>query len=177
MRIRFRYAATLAFLLLASCTPSIKQSTTRAEAGANRAERSATLAEQSANQAFEASVRALMAADQAEKDARRANDAVSRLEYPPVVHGELLVKPTQGSLLRWCFMGPPGTQSSPMGSYSVDWHAPRSKFRVREIFDSKTECRDALRKSDRQLVRDVGKSVPLRAFCAVCANKADDDED
>jgi hypothetical protein len=177
MRIRVRYAAALLFPLLASCAPSIEQSTTRAEAAANRAERSATLAEQSADQAFKASVRALMAAGQIEKNARRADDAVSRLDSPTVVHGELLVKPAEGSLLRWCLMAPPGVQSSPMGSVTVDWHAPRSEFWVGEIFDSKSDCREELRKSDRQLVREVGKRVPLRAFCAACANMADDDED
>ena len=77
----------LALLLLASCTPSIKQSTIRAEAAADRAERSATLAEESADQAFKASVRALIAADQSEKDAKRANDAASRLDSPIVRRG------------------------------------------------------------------------------------------
>ena len=48
-RMKLRHAAALAFLLLASCTPSIEQSTTRAEAAANRAERSTTIAEQSAD--------------------------------------------------------------------------------------------------------------------------------
>ena len=82
-----RHAAALALLLLASCGPSIKQSTTRAEAAANRAERSAMLAEQSADQAFKASVRALEVPDQAEKDAKRANDAASRLDSPIVRRG------------------------------------------------------------------------------------------
>jgi hypothetical protein len=179
-----RHAAALAFLLVASCGPTIKQSTTRAEAAAERAELSATLAEQSADQAFKASVRALIVADQIEKDARRADDAVSRLETPTVVHGDLLVKPTERSPLRWCLMGPPGVQGSAMGSVSVDWHAPRSKFWVGEIFDSKSDCHDALQKSHRLFARFVGKDrdprarlLPFRAFCATCANEADDDED
>ena len=79
-----RRAAAVALVLLASCGPSIKQSTTRAEAAA---ERSATLAEQSADQAVNASVRALIAADQSEKDAKRASDAVSRLDSPIVRRG------------------------------------------------------------------------------------------
>jgi hypothetical protein len=176
-----RHAAALALLLLASCGPSIKQSTTRAEDAADRAERSATLAEQSADQAFKASVRALIAADQVEKDARRADDAVSRLEAPTMVHGDLLVKPTEGSPLRRCLMGPPGVQSSPMGSVSTDWHAPRSRFWVHDIFDSKADCHDALRKSHRLFADSMGKALdprsrllPFRMFCAACANEGED---
>ena len=183
MRIRFRYAGALAFLMLASCTPSIEQSTTRAETAANRAERSATLAEQSANQAFKASVRALMAADQIEKDARRADDAVSRMEAGTVKHGDLLVKPTEGSPLYWCLMGLPIIQGSPMGSESIDWHAPRSRFWVGEIFDSKSDCHDALRKSHRLFADIMAKEhdrrarlLPFRAFCAACSNQGEDDE-
>jgi hypothetical protein len=179
-----RRAAALALLLVASCGPSIKQSTTRAEAAAERAERSATLAEQSADQAFKASIRALIAADQIEKDARRADDAVTRLETPTVVHGDLLVKPTEGSPLRWCIMGPPGIQGSPMGSVSTDWHAPRSRFWVGEIFDSKSDCHDALEESHRRFGRFVGNDrdprsrlLPFRMFCAACANEGEDDDE
>jgi hypothetical protein len=171
------YTATLALLMLASCTPSIEQSTSRAEAAANRANRSATIAEQSADQALKASARVMVAADQAQNAVRRANDAVARVGSEPLhgfVPGELLEKPTEGSLLRWCLMGPPEVMAD---RQYVDFHAPRSRFWVGEIFDSKSDCREELRKSDRQLVRDVGKSVPLRGFCAACANKADDDED
>lgn len=179
-----RHAAALALLLLASCGPSIKQSTTRVEAAADRAERSSTLAEQSADQAFKASVRALVAADQAEGSVRRANDAVSRLETPTVVYGDLLVKPTEGSPLRWCFMGPPGVQSSPMGFVSTDWHAPRSRFWVREIFDSKSDCHDALRKSRRLFAHTMAEDgdprsrlLPFRMCCAAYANEGEDEDD
>jgi hypothetical protein len=180
-----RHAAVLALVLLASCGPSIEQSTTRAEAAANRAERSATLAEQSADQSFKASVRALVAADQIEKDAKRADDAVSRLEeLPTPVHGDLLVKPTEGSPLRWCLMGPPGVVSSPMGSIGTDWHAPRSRFWVDEIFDSKADCHDELRTSHGLFADIMGKDLdprsrllPFRMFCAACSNESEDDDD
>lgn len=179
-----RHPAALAFLLVASCGPSIKQSTTRAEAAAERAELSATLAEQSADQAFKASVRALIVADQIEKDAKRADDAVSRLETPTVVHGDLLVKSTERSPLRWCLMGPPGVQGSAMGSVSVDWYAPRSRFWVREIFDSKSDCHDALRKSRRLFAHMMAEDgdprsrlLPFRMFCAACANEGEDEDD
>jgi hypothetical protein len=79
-----RNAAALALLLLASCEPSIKQSTTRAEAAADRTERSATLAEQSADQASKASARVSITAVEANKYGRRADDAMSRLETPTV---------------------------------------------------------------------------------------------
>ena len=168
----------LALLLLACCTPSIKQSTIRAEAAADRARRSATLAEQSADQALKASARALIAADQAQDAVRRANDAVARVGSEPLhgfVPGELLEKPTEGSLLRWCLMGPPDVVPSDMTI--IDFRAPRSRFWVSEIFDSKSDCREMLRKSQRQFVHDLGKGVPFRSFCAACANEADDDED
>lgn len=184
MKHSVRHAAALALLLLASCGPSIKQSTTHAEAAADRAERSATLAEQSADQASKSSARALIVADQAEEAVRRANDTVSRLETPTVVHGDLLVKPTEGSPLRWCLMGPPGIQASPMGSVSVDWHAPPSRFWVREIFDSKSDCHDALQKSHRLFAHMMGEDrdprsrlLPFRMFCAACANEGEDDDD
>ena len=153
MKHSLRHAAALALLLLASCGLIIKQSTTRAEAAADRAERSATMAEQSADQASKSSARALIAADQAEEATRRANDAVSRLESPSIVHGELLMKQTEGSPLRWCLMGPPGIQASPMGSVSVDWHAPRSRFWVGEIFDTQGECHESLRDARRFYLR------------------------
>ena len=184
MRIRLRHAPTLALLLLASCTPSIEQSTTRAETAANRAERSATLAEQSANQAFKASVRALEIADQAEKAASQSGDAVSRMEAGTVKHGDLLVKPTEGSPLYWCLMGPPIIQGSPMGSETVGWHVPGSEFWVGEIFDSKSDCRYELRKSHRLFMRLVGEDrdprsrlLPFRAFCAACSNQGEDEDD
>ena len=167
----------LVLLLLISCTPSIKQSTTRAEAAANRAERSATMAEQSADQALKASARALIAADQAAEAVRRANDAVARVGSEPLhgfVPGELLEKPTEGSLLRWCLIDPPTVMAD---MEYVDFHAPRSRFWVREIFDSKSECHDGLRKCRREFVREIGKGSPFRSFCAACANEADDDED
>jgi hypothetical protein len=161
---------------MASCTPSIKQSTTRAEGAADRAEHSATLAEQSADQASKASARALTTAERAEDDSRRANDAVSRLEGPTMVHGELLVKPTQGSLRRWCLVAPPIVQASPAGVESVDFYAPRSRFWVAEIFDSNSDCHDWMQTFHRQFVHSVSKGTPFRAFCAACANEADDDE-
>jgi len=179
-----RHAAALVLVLLASCGPSVEQSTTRAEAAADRTEQSAMLAEQSADRASKASVRALIAADQIEDDARRASDAVSRLEAPTVVQGELLVKPTEGSLLRWCFMAPPRVQGSPMGAVFVDWHAPRSEFWVGEIFDSRSDCHNALRKSRRLFAYSMSRErdprarlLPFRGFCAACANEADDDEE
>jgi hypothetical protein len=174
---KLRYAIALALLMLASCTPSIEQSTTRAEVAANRAERSAMLAEQSADQASKASAQVLMAADQAEEAVRRANDAVIRVGSEPLhgfVPGELLEKPTEGSLLRWCLMGPPEVMADRQW---VDFHAPRSKFSVYEIFDSKSDCHDGLRKYHREFVHEIGKGVPCRSFCAACANEADDDED
>jgi len=174
--IKLRYATALTLFLLTSCTPSIKQSTTRAEAAAERAKRSATIAEQSADQALKASARALIAADQALDAVRRANDAVARVGSEPLhgfVPGELLEKPTEGSLLRWCLMGPPEVMADRQW---VDFHAPRSKFSVYEIFDSKSDCRDGLRKYHREFVRDFDKSVPPKAFCAARANEADDDE-
>jgi len=174
---KLRHAAALALLLLASCGPTIEKSTTRAEAAADRAELSATRAQQVADQAFKASVRALITADQADKDARRANDAVSRLEFCWKARGDLLIKPIEGSPLRWCLMGAPIIQAGPMGWVSLDVFAPRSRFWVGEIFDSKSECHDALRKSHRQFVRTGGKGLPFRAFCDACANEADDDED
>lgn len=174
---KLRYTGPLALLLLASCAPSIEQSTTRAEAAAARAERSATLAELSADQAFKASVQALIIADQANKDARRADDAVSRLETPTVKNGDVLVKPTEGSLLRWCLMGPPVLQTNPMGSESLESDAPRSRFWVSEIFDSKSDCRGALRKFHRQFMHSGNKRPPFRLFCAACSNEGEDDED
>jgi hypothetical protein len=174
---KLRYATALSLLVLASCSPSIKQSTTRAEAAADRAKRSATIAEQSADQASKASARALIAADQAEEAVRRANDAVTRVVSEPLwgfVPGELLVKPTEGSLLRWCLMDPPTVMAD---REYVDFHAPRSRFWVREIFDSKSECHDDLRKYHREFVREIGKGSPFRSFCVACANEADDDED
>ncbi len=171
------YTFALALVLLASCGPSIKQSTTRAETAANRTERSATLAQQAADRAFKASVRALIAADQAEKDARRGTDAVMRMEAGTVKHGDLLVKPAKGSPLFWCLMDPPILQSSPMGSETIDFYAPRSEFWVDEIFDSKSECHDALRKLHRQFVRFDGKGLPFRSFCAACSNEGETDED
>lgn len=181
---KLRHAIALVLLMLASCTPSIEQSTTRAEAAAARAERSAMLAEQSTDQASKASAQALIVADQADKDARRADDAVSRLETPTVKHGDLLLKPTEGSPLFWCLMGPPIIQGGPMGSESIDWHAQRSRFWVGEIFDSKSDCRDALRKSHRLFADVMGKErdlrarlLPFRMFCAACANEGADDED
>jgi hypothetical protein len=188
MRIRLRHAPTLALLLLASCTPSIEQSTTRAEAAADRAKRSATIAEQSADQAFKTSVRALITADQADKDYQRAGDVVTRLEGGSVAHGDLLVKPTEGSPPFWCLMDPPIAQGCPDCSATVNWDAPRSDFEVDEIFDSKSDCRDELQKFHRDLVRDerrkrrnfprvVQKPPPFRWFCAACANEGEDDED
>ena len=174
---KLRYTVPLALLMLVSCTPSIKQSTTRAEAAADRAKRSATIAEQSADQASKASARALIAADQAVEAVRRANDAVARVGSEPLhgfVPGELLEKPTEGSLLRWCLMGPPDVVPSDMTI--IDVHAPRSRFWVSEIFDSKSDCHDGLRKYHREFVHEIGKSSPFRAFCAACANEADDDE-
>ena len=173
---KLRHAATLALLLLASCGPTIKKSTNRAEAGADRTELSATRAQQAADQAFDASVRALKAEDQADKDARRASDAVRRLEVPRVAHGELLVVPTAGSPMRWCLMGPPIAQGCPDCSESVEWHAPLSTFWVGEIFDSKSDCQGAVRKFHSQFLRFGGKGLPFRAFCAACANEAADDE-
>jgi hypothetical protein len=181
---KLRYAVALALLLLASCTPSIEQSTTRAEASADRAERSATIAEQSADQAFKASVRALTSADQTENDARRSEIAVSRMEAGTVKHGDLLVKPTEGSPSYWCLMGPPIFQGSPMGSETVGWHAPRSEFWVGEIFDSESDCHDALRKSRRRFAYIMGRErdprarlLPFRAFCAACSNEGEDEDD
>jgi hypothetical protein len=174
---KLRYVTALPLLLLASCTPSIKQSTIRAEAAADRAKRSATLAEQSADQALKASARALIAADQAQDAVRRANDAVARVGSEPLhgfVPGELLEKPTEGSLLRWCLMGPPDVVPSDMTI--IDVHAPRSKFWVYEIFDSKSDCHGGLRKYHRLFVRSMEKDAPFKAFCAACANEADDDE-
>ena len=176
-RMPLHHTAVLALVLCISCEPTIKTSTDRAGAAAAHAEQSATQAQQVADQAFKASVRALIVADQAESDSRRANDAVSRLEAPSIVHGDLLVEPSGGSPVRWCLMGPPIEQGSPMGSQSIDFHAPRSRFWVGDIFDSKSECHDALRKFHRQFVRFGGKNLPFRAFCAACANEADDDED
>ena len=175
-RMKLRYTSALAFLLLSSCTPSIEQSTTRAEAAAGRAKRSATLAEQSADQASKASARVSVAAERAEEDVRRTNDAATRVvPLHGFVPGELLVKPTEGSRIRWCLMFPP--PEIPSDKEVLDIHAPRSKFWVSEIFDSKSDCHDLLGQIHRQFVRDGGKSVPYRGFCAACANKADDDED
>jgi hypothetical protein len=170
------YTVALALLLLASCAPSIDQSTSRAEAAAARAERSATIAEQSADQASKASARVSVVADDAEDDSRRANDAASRMEHAQVASGELLVKPTQGSLRRWCLVAPPIVQGSPGGVESVDFYAPRSRFWVATIFDSNSDCHDWLRKIHRQFVHSTSKGTPFRAFCAACANEADDDE-
>jgi hypothetical protein len=190
---KLRYTIALGLLMLASCTPSIEQSTTRAEAPSDRAERSATSAEQSADQSFKTSVRALIVADQAEKDARRANNVISRMEAGTVKHGDLLVQPTEGSARYWCLMGPPIIQGSPMGSETVGWDAPRSEFWVDEIFDSKSDCRDELRKFHRNFVRSelrsrrniarrnivhlVYRRFPFRSFCAACSNEGEDEDD
>ena len=119
-----------------------------------------------------------MAADEAESDVRRANDAIIREE--PLhgwMPGELLVKPTEGSLLRWCFMGPPDLPAELQDVSSIDIDAPLSEFWVSEIFDAKSDCHDRLRKFHREFVHEIGKRMPFRWFCAACANKADDDPD
>jgi len=175
--VKLPYAAVLALSLLTSCGPTIQQSTTRAETAAARAERSADHAEQAATQAWKASVLAGKLADEADEHVRRANDAVSRLEFPTVAHGDLLAAPTVGLPIRWCLMGPPIIQGCPSCSESIEWHAPRSRFWVGEIFDSKRDCHMALRKFHRQFLRSGGKDMPFRSFCAACANDADDDED
>lgn len=175
--LKLRYAAALALLAFTSCGPTIQQSTTRAEIAAARAERSADHAEQAATQAWRASVRVERLADQADEHVRRANDAESRLEAPTIAHGDLMVSPTVGLPTRWCLMGPPILQGCPDCSESVEWHAPRSRFWVGEIFDSKRDCHTALQKFHRHFLRAVGKTLPFRSFCSACANGADDDAD
>lgn len=175
--VKLRYAAALAFLLLTSCGSTIQQSKTRAQIAAARAERSADHAGQAATQAWRASIRVGRLADDADEQVRRANDAVSKLEAPTIAHGDLLVSPTVGLPTRWCLMGPPIFQGCPDCSESVEWHAPRSRFWVGEIFDSKRDCHTALQKFHRRFLRSGGKALPFRSFCAACANGADDDAD
>jgi len=175
--LKLRYAAALALLPLTSCGPTIQQSTTQAEIAAARSERSADHAEQAATQARRASVRVERLADEADDHVRRANDAVSRLEAPTIAHGDQLVSATAGLPIRWCLMGPPILQGSPDCSESVEWHAPRSRFWVGEIFDSKRDCHTALQKFHRRFLRTGSEALPFRSFCAACANGADDDAD
>ena len=81
---RPRHAAALGLVLLASCAPdmvTIDAATKRSEAAANRAEKSAEIADLAASRAFDASVRALGFAEAAEKNKKRAEDSVSRMEY------------------------------------------------------------------------------------------------
>jgi hypothetical protein len=170
---KLHHAAAVALLMLASCEPTIQKSTERAEAAAARAELSAKQAQQAADQAFNDSVRALRTADQAENDVRRANDVVSRVTpRHGGPQGELLVKPTQGSSVFWCLMYPPVVNAD---RQFVEFHAPRSRFWVHEIFDSKRECHDALRKFYREFGRLVGRGLPFRVFCAACANEGEED--
>jgi hypothetical protein len=74
-------------------------------------------------------------------------------------------------------MDPPIRQTSPMGAEFIDFYAPRSEFWVDEIFDSKSECHEALRKFHREFERFGAKDLPFRAFCAACSNEGEDDED
>ncbi len=65
-----------------------------------------------------------------------------------------------------------------MGAQTIGFYAPRSRFWVAGIFDSKTDCLDALRKFHHQFFRRFGKGLPFTNFCAACANEGDyDDED
>jgi len=177
IKLNLLYATALALIPLTSCGPTIQQSTTRAEIAAARAERSADNAEQAATRAWRASVRTGKLADEANAHVRRANDAENRLEAPTVAHGDLLVAPAVGLPIRWCLMGPPILQGCPDCSESIDWRAPRSRFWVGEIFDSKRDCLTALRRFHRRFLRSGGKAMPFRNFCATCANDADDDVD
>jgi hypothetical protein len=132
------YLGALPLLLLASCGPTIEESTGCAEAAATRADLLATRAQETADRASNAAVRALVMADQADGDVHRANDAVARLDGPRMPpRGDLLVKPAEGSSVYWCLMEPPIEQGSPMGSRSIGFYAPLSSFWVGEIFDKK----------------------------------------
>jgi hypothetical protein len=182
---KLHHAAALGLLLLASCGPTIEKSTTRAESAADRAEMSATQAQQAADQAFNMSVRALVAAHQAEKDLQRANDSVARMEIGhPVPQCDLLVKPKAGLTVGWCLMGPPILGGN--DSQSIDWFAPRSRYCVSEIFDTKRDCHESLGGVRRSFLKDMRdyrrlhpheKYVPFRLFCAACANDGEDYED
>lgn len=90
---KFRHAAALALVLLASCAPdmvTIEAATKRSEAAATRAEESAETADLAASHSYEASVRALGLAEAAERSKKRAEDSVTRMEYfdPKLVPGD-----------------------------------------------------------------------------------------
>jgi hypothetical protein len=177
------FGAELAVLLLASCTPSTRGPTARAEAAVARAEIAATQAEHSADQARDAANQVSKAADEADSDVRRANDAVSRFEGPRGSPCELAEKPTPGSRRDWCLMVPP------VRSFEleiIDWRAPRSKYCVKEIFDTERECHASLIELRRPLLKERHeynafhrneKWRPIRMFCAACANGDSDYED